>query len=157
MRPIPLCVLAVNCITTLDPMSHWERAQAVRSLLRPSEHLLLLLEGSFPRHGSESDSEASPATLVGDTSLGSSEETHVILAVVVHVDHAIGESGRLIINAFAPPPCAKPPSEVCSSTQKSTQHQRPSMVTLSFSNIHSQFTGISLLKFPNSLVPRRMY
>jgi hypothetical protein len=102
----PLCVLAANWITTLDPMVHWKRN--VRSLLRPSEHLLLILEGSFLRHGLKSDSEASSPTFVGDTSLGSSEEeARVILAIVVHVDHAMGESGRFIINAFAPPSCAK--------------------------------------------------
>jgi hypothetical protein len=92
--------------TTLDPMVHWERD--VRSLLRPSEHLLLILEGAFLRHGLKGDSEASSPNFVGDASLGSSsEEPPVILAIVVHVDHAIGESGRLIINAFAPPSCAK--------------------------------------------------
>lgn len=82
-------------------MVHWKRV--VRSLLRPSEHVLLILEGSFLRQGLKGDSEASSPTFVGDTSLGSSsEETRVILAIVVHVDHAIGESGRLIINASVP-------------------------------------------------------
>jgi hypothetical protein len=79
-------------------MGHWKHN--VRSLLRPSEHLLLILKGSFPRHGLERDSEVSPPTFVSDTSPGSfSEDTRVILAIVVHVDHAIGESGRLIISA----------------------------------------------------------
>ena len=87
-------------------MVHWERD--VRSLLRPSEHLLLILKGSFLRHGLKGDSEESPPTFADDTSLGSSsEEARVILAIVVHVDHATGESGRLIINAFAPPSCVK--------------------------------------------------
>lgn len=106
VRPIPYAFLAANWITTLDPMVHRERD--VRSLLRPSEHLLLILEGFFLRHGLKSDSEASSPTLVGDTSLeSSSEETRVILAIIVHVDHAVGESGRLIINTFAPPSCAE--------------------------------------------------
>ena len=87
-------------------MAHWERD--VRSLLRPSEHLLLILEGSFLRHGLKGDSEASSPTFSGDTSLGSSsEEARVILAIVTHADHATGESGRLILDAFAPPSCAK--------------------------------------------------
>jgi len=101
-----LCVLAANWITTSDPMAHWGRD--VRSLLRPSEHLLLTLEGSFLRRGLKSDSEESPPTFVGDTSLGSSsEEARVILAIVVHVHHAMGEPGRLIMNTFTPPSCAK--------------------------------------------------
>lgn len=87
-------------------MGHWKRN--VRSLLRPSEHLILLLKGFFLRNGSKSDSEASPATAVGDTSLGSiSEDIRVILAVVGHVDRAVGESGRLMINAFTSPCCAE--------------------------------------------------
>jgi hypothetical protein len=87
-------------------MVHWKRD--VRSLLRPSEHLLLILKGSFLQHGLKGDSEASSPTFVGEARLGSSsEETRVILAIVVHVDQAVGESGRLIINPLAPPSCAK--------------------------------------------------
>ncbi|KAF8491842.1 DNase I-like protein, partial [Russula emetica] len=87
---------ATHPLTTLDPMVHWERD--VRSLLRPSEHLLLILEGAFLRHGLKGDSEASSPTFVGDASLGSSsEEPRVILAIVVHVDHAIGESGSVFL------------------------------------------------------------
>lgn len=77
-------------------MVHWKRN--VRSLLRPSEDLLLIFEGSFLRHGLKSDSEASSPTFDGNTSLESSnEETRVILAVVVHVDHATGESGSVFL------------------------------------------------------------
>lgn len=80
-------------------MVHWERN--VRSLLRPSEHLLLTLEGSYLRHhGRESDSDAS---------LESSEESHVILAIVVHVNQVTEESGRSIINTFALSSCADHP------------------------------------------------
>ena len=79
-------------------MVHWERD--VQSLLRPSERLLLTLEGSYLPHGSEGESEA---LAPGDANPGSlSEEPSVILAVVEHVNRATsGESGRLILDAFA--------------------------------------------------------
>jgi hypothetical protein len=74
----------------------------VQSLLRPSERLLLTLEGSYLPHGSEGESEA---LAPDDTSSGpspSSEEPRVILAVVEHVNRATsGESGRLILDASA--------------------------------------------------------
>ena len=78
-------------------MVRWERD--VQSLLRPSVRLLLTLEGSYLPHGSEGESSLAP----GDTNLGSSsEESRVILAVVEHVNRATsGESGRLILDAFA--------------------------------------------------------
>src|SRR5260370_30781764 len=91
-------------------MAHWERA--VRSLLRPCEHLLLVLEGSPLPRGLKSDSEASLPNSFGDTSLGSSsQETRVILAVVAHVNHAVGESGRLIPDISVLSFCAKHPSK----------------------------------------------
>jgi hypothetical protein len=74
----------------------------VQSLLRPSERLLLTLEGSYLQHDLEGDSETSLPISFGDTSLGSSsEETRVILAIVGHVDDAMGESGRLILDTSA--------------------------------------------------------
>jgi len=75
----------------------WEPEHDVRSLLRPSERLLLVLEGSHLRPGEESerDSEASPPISFDDTNLESaSEESRVILAVVGHVNHAMEEYGR---------------------------------------------------------------
>ena len=83
-------------------MMHGERD--VRSLLRPSEHLLLTLKGSTLRRGSEGNTESETTqTPVGDSiSRSSSEDTHVILAVVGHVDRATGESGRLIFHIIYP-------------------------------------------------------
>jgi hypothetical protein len=75
-------------------MAHWERD--VQSLLRPSERLLLTLEGSYLPHGWETDSEASPPGMGSPP-----EEARVILAIVEHVNRAMGESGRLILDAFA--------------------------------------------------------
>jgi hypothetical protein len=99
-RPLyPFKLQAVNYTTTLDSMAHWERD--VQSLLRPSERLLFTLEGSYLQHGLESDSETSTPISPDKTSLGSSEETPVILAIVGHVDHAMGESGRLILDTSA--------------------------------------------------------
>ncbi len=75
----------------------------MRSLLRPSERLLLVLEGSHLRPGGESerDSKASPPISFDDTSLESaSEESRVILAVVGHVNHAMEEYGRSLLNIF---------------------------------------------------------
>ena len=87
-------------------MVHWERD--VQALLRPSERPLVTLEGSYLPHGSEGEPEASRS---GETSPGSSsEESRVILAVVEHVNRATsGESGRLILDAFAPSFYAKRP------------------------------------------------
>jgi hypothetical protein len=74
----------------------------VQSLLRPSERLILVLEGSYLPHGEERDSDASPPISSGDINPeSSSEETRVILAIVEHVNHAMGESGRLILDASA--------------------------------------------------------
>jgi hypothetical protein len=85
--------------------AHWERD--VRSLLRPSESLLLILDGSSLRHdrlGRRSPRpEAPPSTFLDDTSLaslGPSEGSRVILAVVGHDGLAMGESGRLILDTF---------------------------------------------------------
>jgi hypothetical protein len=81
-------------------MAHWERD--VRSLLRPSEHLLLVLEGSSPPHGwAESENSKAPPPISSDkASLGSSSDgSRVVLAVVGHImNQAMEESGRSMLN-----------------------------------------------------------
>lgn len=82
-------------------MVHWEHD--VRSLLRPSEYLLLVLEGSHLRHhDSEKDSKSLSSTFFNDTDMESSSEgSHVILAIVGHMNRATGESGRSILDIYA--------------------------------------------------------
>lgn len=83
-------------------MAHWGRD--VRSLLRPSEHLLLVLEGSSLPHASgraeSEDSKAPPPISSEEANMGSSEEPRVILAVVGHMNQAKEESGRSMLNNF---------------------------------------------------------
>jgi hypothetical protein len=79
-------------------MADWERD--VRSLLRPSEHLLVILEGSSLRHDRLplDPHPKAPPTSFDDTNVTSSgpfEELRVVLAIVGHDDRALGESGRL--------------------------------------------------------------
>ncbi|KAI0292853.1 hypothetical protein BC826DRAFT_1105265 [Russula brevipes] len=78
-------------------MVHWEHD--VRSLLRPSEYLLLVLEGSHLRHHDlERDSKAPSPTSFNDADMESSyEESRVILAIVGHMSRATGESGSVFL------------------------------------------------------------
>jgi hypothetical protein len=86
-------------------MADWERD--VRSLLRPSEHLLVLLEGSSLRHDRPPPAphpKTSPPTSLDITSAAPSgplEGLRVVLVIVGHDDRAIGESGRLTRPTFS--------------------------------------------------------
>ena len=82
---------------------HREIKHDVRSLLRPSEQLLLILEGLYVRPGGERDSDLKAPLPISsdDTSLVlPSEEPRVVLAIIEHVDHAMEEYGRSILNTF---------------------------------------------------------
>ena len=78
----------------------------VRSLLRPSEYLLVILEGSSLQHGRSPlapHPKASPPTSSDDKSLASSgpfEGLRIVLAIVGHDDRTMGESGRLTHPTF---------------------------------------------------------
>ena len=150
----PLCVLqAANWITTLGSMPHWhwEPERYVRSLLRPSEHLVLILEGSHFYRGGERDPKAPPPISFDHTTLGSpSEESRAILAIVEHVDHAREANGRSILNAFALSLSAEHSPKVCFSTPRTRRHQIPPMVSHSRFNMHLRFTENFFLRFPNS-------
>ncbi|KAI0258569.1 Endonuclease/exonuclease/phosphatase [Gloeopeniophorella convolvens] len=74
-------------------MSHWQHD--VRSLLRPSEHVHLILEGTS---SPEKDlSQAATQASLSEINLASSEEWGVVLAVVGHVEQASGETGSVFI------------------------------------------------------------
>jgi hypothetical protein len=87
-------------------MAHRHRLEIerdVRSLLRPSEQLVFILKRSYLRRGGEGDSDlkAPPSISSDDTSLvPPSEETRVILAIVGHMNNAMEERGRSILNTF---------------------------------------------------------
>ena len=93
-------------------MAHWERG--VRLLLRPSEHLLLILEGSSLRHDrrrSPPPKAPTPASSgnasLAPSGLSAGEGSRVILAIVGHKDHAAGESGRSMLHTLSLPLRAK--------------------------------------------------
>jgi hypothetical protein len=83
---------------------HREIERDVRSLLRPSEQLRLILEGSYLRPGGERDPDLKAPSLISsdDTNpVPPSEESCVVLAIVGHLGHATEEYGRSILNTFA--------------------------------------------------------
>lgn len=133
---------------------HWEPEHDVRSSLRPSEHLVLILEGSHLHRGGERDPKAPPPISFDHTTLGSSfKESRVILAIVGHVNHARETNGRSIFNTFALSLSANPPPlpKVCFSTPRTRWHQILPMVSRSRFNMHLPFTEIFPLRYPNSL------
>ena len=83
-------------------MVHWERE--VRSLLRPSEHLHLILVGA--------------ALILPRTRVPNSREPSAILAVVGHMpvasDRAVEDSGRSMPHTPVLIFCAEPLVKVCS-------------------------------------------
>ena len=102
---------------------HWEPEYDVRSLLRPSEHLVLILKGSHLRRGGERDPRAPPPISFDHTNLGSpSEESRVVLAIVGHVDHAREVNGRSILDTLVLSLSAKHSPKVCFSTPRTRRH-----------------------------------
>jgi len=129
-----------------------ELERDVRSLLRPSEHLVLILEGSHLRRGGQRDPKAPPPISFDHTTLGSpSEESRVILAIVGHVNHAREANGRSILNTFALSLSAKHSPKVCFSTPRTRRRRIPPMVSHSRFNMRLRFTEIFLLRYPNLL------
>ena len=122
-------------------MVHWERE--VRSLLRPSGHLHLLLVGT-----------ALPTNL-GRAHIPHTREPSVILAVVGHmpIGRAVEDSGRSMLYIYILMLCAELVVKVCSYTEYPSvvQAHQLSMVPL-HSNIYSQFMEISLSKYLNILL-----
>ena len=118
-------------------MVHWERQ--VRSLLRPSEHLNLVLVG----------------TALLDNLPRTCGPKSVILAVVGNMPAGleVEESGRSIFYTSVPLFCAELLVKVCLYTESRSaiQHRRLSVVPSSHSNIYSQFMEIFLSKYVNSL------
>ena len=121
-------------------MVHWERE--VRSLLRPSGHLHLLLVGT-----------ALPNNLA-TAHIPHTRGPSVILAVVGHmpVGRAVEDSGRSMLYIYVLIFRAELVVKVCSYTEypSAVQAHQLSMVP-SHSNIYSQFMETSLSKYLNIL------
>ena len=131
---------------------HWEPERDVRSLLRPSEHLVLTLEGSHLRRGGERDPKAPPPISFDHTTLGTpSEESRVTLAIVGHVNHAREANGRSMLNTFPLSLSAKHSPKACFSTPRTRWHRILPMVSHSRFNMRLLFTEIFLLRYLNSL------
>jgi hypothetical protein len=125
-------------------MVHWERE--VRSLLRPSEHLHLIIVGT--------------ALNLPRTRVPNSREPPAILAVVGHMpaasDRAVEDSGRSMPHTPVIIFCAEPIVKVCSYTVNPSamvtgMYHRQLFTVLSRSNIYSQSMEISLSKYLSTL------
>ena len=136
------------CSTTrlVDTMvHHWGRE--VRSLLRPSEHLHLILVGT--------------ALILPRTRVPNSREPSAILAVVGHMpvasDRAVEDSGRSMPHTPVLIFCAELVVKACSYSENPSaiitgiHHQQSSTVLSSHSNMYSQFVEISLYIYLSTL------